>query len=648
MANIKLEKQAKKINKVIKKHLPEMPVRAKLDYSDKSKVVTYERANQTEKGKHFYYNKAKITKYLKNAGLDIDEIVAEANQLPETTENTNTEKAEKGKKVKISYNQAKKILSEIKNFVPKNQYKILLQNIADRKEENSFFREKIEELHGIIKNMPKTKETDGQGDNATAYLHYFMGGGDWYMTEKDMGDGKEDSTFAEQIQAGGYRKVDFLEYPFASTGYFSIPEIDSLNLKLNDLQLDLYWDAKTIAEIKGNESKEEETVVGKSNNMMFLFKENNKQANDLLLYLKTKNITAKTKLVNSIVLLYKNKEFKLLDNGGEFKLDYLPNGDDGKTFDYFGQFEFRTATRKNKDIDDLAQEVSEEIISYYNDKLKSKSKKTHSNQQPTTKTTYETNREIEKLIDQKGDKPENYTLEEKQYISKYAGYGGTYKEMEKAKEDNFNKGFNFEYFTPNAISSKMVGLAMKHGYKQGMSVLETSAGVGAFLQYFTPETPITTYEINPYSHKILKVLYPNATHNLGDFETAFMTGRRKNTPVGNKVANLPKYDLVIGNPPFGEYKGFHSIGEAKVTKAQNFQDYFITRGLDLLKPGGLLVYIIGAEIKAGGNLWLAHKTDKKVKQLINKKAELLDAYKLPEGLFDRTGVTSEIVVFKKK
>ncbi|MHB1669897.1 hypothetical protein, partial [Thiomonas sp.] len=53
-------------------------------------------------------------------------------------------------------------------------------------EEQQFFRAKVVELAGIIATMPKSYETDGQGLDAVAHLHYFTPSWDWYITEKDV------------------------------------------------------------------------------------------------------------------------------------------------------------------------------------------------------------------------------------------------------------------------------------------------------------------------------------------------------------------------------------------------------------------------------------------------------------------------------
>jgi hypothetical protein len=81
--------------------------------------------------------------------------------------------------------------------------------------------------------------------------------------------------------------------------------------------------------------------------------------------------------------------------------------------------------------------------------------------------------------------------------------------------------------------------------------------------------------------------------------------------------------------------------------AGNWIEYFIVRGLDLLVKDGLLIYIVGAEQRNGGTLFLDSKMSK-VKEMIFSKAKLIDAYRLPVNIFERTGVSSEILVFKKR
>lgn len=104
-------------------------------------------------------------------------------------------------------------------------------------EEGQYFRDKAVEMAGVIAAMPKTYEQDGKGDAAVAHLHYFKGGADWYITEKDMsGDGTE--------QAFGLADLGY----GPELGYISIAEIVSAGA-----ELDLHWTPKTIGAVKGSD-----------------------------------------------------------------------------------------------------------------------------------------------------------------------------------------------------------------------------------------------------------------------------------------------------------------------------------------------------------------------------------------------------------
>jgi hypothetical protein len=101
-------------------------------------------------------------------------------------------------------------------------------------EEGEYFEGKLQELSDIIRNMPSTGETDGKGDEAIVYLHYFHGGFDWYITEKDCVEGEP------QYQAFGYADMGFPEL-----GYISIYELIE-----NGVQLDMHWTPRTLREVK--------------------------------------------------------------------------------------------------------------------------------------------------------------------------------------------------------------------------------------------------------------------------------------------------------------------------------------------------------------------------------------------------------------
>ncbi len=131
-----------------------------------------------------------------------------------------------------SINDVIEAVHTVKTFVSDSQLEAMGNGV--RSEEGEFFKTLFVDLAERINNMPVTYKTDGQGDEAIVYLHYFRGNMDWYITEKDMED--------EQHQAFGLADLGM---GFPELGYISIEE-----LVQNGIELDLYWTPKTLAEVK--------------------------------------------------------------------------------------------------------------------------------------------------------------------------------------------------------------------------------------------------------------------------------------------------------------------------------------------------------------------------------------------------------------
>lgn len=110
-----------------------------------------------------------------------------------------------------------------------------------RGEEGDFFKEKIAEIAGIIRAMPKTGETDGTED-PVAHLHYFAGGqANFWITEKDAGS-PDDAPQDKGVQHQAFGKADLFG-DGGELGYISLPEIFS-----GRGELDLYWKPKPLSE----------------------------------------------------------------------------------------------------------------------------------------------------------------------------------------------------------------------------------------------------------------------------------------------------------------------------------------------------------------------------------------------------------------
>lgn len=262
------------------------------------------------------------------------------------------------------------------------------------------------------------------------------------------------------------------------------------------------------------------------------------------------------------------------------------------------------------------------------------------------KNPYLLNRAIEELLDYRIQ--ENYTPDEINFISYYSGYGGLDKMGTFSDEEI--KGLLYEFYTPDEVVQKMWGLAYKYGYGAigDNSVFEPSVGIGAFLKYAPENVYVAANEINKYSAMICEILYPNVQTTLMPFEKNFIS---KNLSMRKNIEGLKKYSLVIGNPPYGKLGDkvgiYMPMGEDKYSGAANWAEYFLFRGIDLLQKDGLLIYVIGAEQYNGGSLFLDSPLTK-TKKAIFEKADLIDAYRLPNKIFERTGVSSEIVIFRKR
>ncbi|MCX5728507.1 MAG: hypothetical protein NTZ28_06680 [Nitrospirae bacterium] len=108
-----------------------------------------------------------------------------------------------------------------------------------RGEEGEWFKAKLVSLANLIEAMPETYAQDGKGDQAKIHLHYFTGGCDWYITEKDI-NADDGEGLIGHYQAFGVANLGF----GPEMGYISLPEILAAGA-----ELDLHWTICTLAEV---------------------------------------------------------------------------------------------------------------------------------------------------------------------------------------------------------------------------------------------------------------------------------------------------------------------------------------------------------------------------------------------------------------
>lgn len=216
------------------------------------------------------------------------------------------------------------------------------------------------------------------------------------------------------------------------------------------------------------------------------------------------------------------------------------------------------------------------------------------------------------------------TEADKEILRQYEGAGGL------GEGNQSNAAVLSEFYTPRDVISKVWELVDK--YKPVKSkVLEPSSGIGRFAEGRSEK--FTLCELDETSARIAEILHPEATVKQGAFQNLFM----KNNAVQKNYTG-EKYDVAVGNPPYGEYTGIYKgIGEGKIHT--RYEEYFIDRTLDTLEDGGILAFVVPSGFLRG-------KTSK-AKEAIAAKGKLMEAWRLPKGTFSSTDVGTDIIIVKK-
>jgi hypothetical protein len=225
-----------------------------------------------------------------------------------------------------------------------------------------------------------------------------------------------------------------------------------------------------------------------------------------------------------------------------------------------------------------------------------------------------------KLLNTKKDN--EMTEADKELLRQYEGAGGL------GEEGSSTHGTLYEFYTPRTVTKKVWQLVDKYipGAKK---VLEPAAGTGRFAEDRSTDT-FTLNEFDSTSSRIAGILHPEAEIKQGAFQAMFKPG---------KEYTGEKYDVVIGNPPYGAYAGLWK-GKGEGADHQKYEEYFIDRGLDTLREGGIMAFVVPSSFLRNG--------ESKIKQKIAGKGKLMEAWRLPNGTFNTTGVGTDIIIIRKE
>lgn len=146
-----------------------------------------------------------------------------------------------------------------------------------------------------------------------------------------------------------------------------------------------------------------------------------------------------------------------------------------------------------------------------------------------------------------------------------------------------------QYFTPKPIRERLLDLLPKGNYRR---ILDPSCGTGEFLlsaheRY--PSAEIVGWEIDPVLARLAKNVAPFA-----------QTHRRDALEIPDNERE--SYDLVIGNPPYFEWKPDSQVRERfqhVISGRPNIFAFFFAIGLDLIREGGILAYVVPQSMNNG-------------------------------------------------
>jgi len=191
---------------------------------------------------------------------------------------------------------------------------------------------------------------------------------------------------------------------------------------------------------------------------------------------------------------------------------------------------------------------------------------------------------------------------------------------------------NSAYYTPAYVIDTLWDIAKQLGFKGG-NILEGSAGIGNILGLMpmdiSDSSRIQAVEIDGTSGNILSLLYPEANVNIQGFE-------QTRVPNGS-------VDLAITNVPFVTgLRVNDTTGDGDLSKKfHNIHDFCIAKNVRKLREGG-----IGIFISSNGTL----DSSQKLRDWLvsDGNADVVGAFRLNNKTFGGTGVTSDIIVIRKR
>ena len=243
--------------------------------------------------------------------------------------------------------------------------------------------------------------------------------------------------------------------------------------------------------------------------------------------------------------------------------------------------------------------------------------------------------------------------DERAVLAGYSGWGGLSIQAAAGKfPPGFpppeNRGLIHEFYTPSKVAkeiARLVGPLVPSLPHDGETVhaLEPSAGIGRFLRAFEPVPGITWHAVewSELSARMLHVLRPDVDLTLAPFARWV---REKGAGAAGRLG------LVVSNPPYGIRGASIAEDPDRAYREKMAYHYFLRRGLDLLAPDGLGVFLI-----PGGFLTSRTAQFVALREKVLKRHHLAAAFRLPsinekrrEAIFPGAMLVTDVLFFRAR
>ncbi len=208
------------------------------------------------------------------------------------------------------------------------------------------------------------------------------------------------------------------------------------------------------------------------------------------------------------------------------------------------------------------------------------------------------------------------------------------------------KGLIHEYYTPSliarAVAEALDGLDVPSSEDGVIRALEPSAGIGRFIEaigdYSALSPHWTAVEMSPLSSQLLEGRWPDLAVSNMPFEQ---------WAAEHSAAQAGTFQLVVANPPYGPRGATVVLDRSKEYRKGKMKTaaalYFLRRGLDLLAPGGVGVYLIPYGFLTGGGAAL-----RELRSDVLRRHHLMGAFRLPSDIFPGAQLVTDLLFFRAR